>query len=200
MPFLLAEDNPDTLSYGYFELEGDIKKVTAIDLSKDGGLTPRIGSMVDRGRAVHGEHMPTKIIREGPKRPTPDVVFCWSMPLVNERFRQIVEALEPAIHQFFKVRILWIDGSLAAERYFLVVCNRIDSMHRELTTMRFKGILWEPVPGQDSYCVFDRSKIGGTHLWRDKHLISAPLVSNELAHRLASAEVTGIKLVEQREL
>jgi hypothetical protein len=197
--YLLGEDNPDTLSYGYKELDGDIGKVEAIDLSKDGGTTLRIGAMVNRGRPVHGDHMPTKIMREGQKRPTPDVVFTWSMPLVNDAFRETVERFEPAVHQFFPVDILWKDGSLAGKRYFLVVCNRLDSVHRDLTTMRFNGVLWEPVPGGNSHTVFDKSKFAGKHLWRDKHLISAPLLSNELAQALREAGITGIKLKEREE-
>lgn len=199
MAYLLGENNPDTLSYGYKEIDGDIRKVEAIDLSKDGGITPRIGSMVNRGRPVHGDHMPTKIMREGPERPTPDVVFAWSMPIVNDAFKEIVERFEPGVHQFFPVDILWQDGTLAGRRHFLVVCNRLDSMHRDLTTMRFKGVLWEPVPGGDSRAVFDRSKSAGKHLWRDKHLISAPLLSNELADALRQAGITGIDLIEQEE-
>nr|WP_296722382.1 DUF1629 domain-containing protein [Erythrobacter sp.] len=67
--------------------------------------------------------------------------------MVSDRFRHCVEMLEPGVHQFFRVDILWQDESFAAKRYFMVVCNRLDAIDRGLTTMRFKGVLWEPVTG-----------------------------------------------------
>lgn len=195
MPYRLSEHNTETLSYGHDALDGDIRRVEALDLSKDGGLTPRPGSMVDRGRPVHGDHMPTQVIRQGPKRPTPDFFFLWSMPVVSDAFKDTVERLEPQQHQFFPVDFRWRNGSLAGRRHFLVVCNRLDSVHRELTTMRFSGVLWRPEPGGTNRLVFDRSKCAGTHLWRDKHLISAPFVSDELAEALSWGSITGLNLI-----
>lgn len=90
---------------------------------------------------------PSTVIREGPKRETPELISCWSMHMVSDRFRHCVEMLEPGVHQFFRVDILWQDESFAAKRYFMVVCNRLDAIDRGLTTMRFKGVLWEPVTG-----------------------------------------------------
>ena len=157
-------------------------------------MSPRRGSMVNRGRAVHGEHIPSRVIREGPKRKTPEIISCWSMHMVSERFRHCVETLEPGVHQFFKVEILWLDGSFAAERYFMVVCNRLDAIDRGLTTMRLKGVLWEPVPGGTNEIVLDVDRCQGHHLWRDKHLISALFVSDELADALGRIGIAGMEL------
>lgn len=58
MPHFLYSVKNDELSYGFRELDGDIAKVAAIDLFKDGGVSPRRGSMVNRGRAVYSELIP----------------------------------------------------------------------------------------------------------------------------------------------
>lgn len=188
------------LSWEYRELDGDILRVEAIDQSKDGGVTLRRGAMVNRGPAVHPTHIPTRIRRGGPHRAMPDVDYAWAMPIVTEQFKDIVEKFEPIRHQFFPVDIMWADGALAGRRYFLIVCNRLDSVHRDHTTMRFNNALWEPVPGQSSKIVFDRKRFQGSHMWHDKHLISPPLISNDLANALQDAGIKGLDLRAQDEV
>ena len=153
--YILGEDNSDSLSYGYRDLDGDFSKIAAVDMSRDDGITPTVGSMANVGRLVDGEHMPTRIQREGPKRPTPDVVFNHSIPVVDEVFRNIVERFDPGAHQFFPVDIVWGDGSLAARKYFLVVGRRLDTVNRQLTTMERGKFFYKPVKDGDNRLVFD---------------------------------------------
>jgi hypothetical protein len=77
-------------------------------------------------------------------------------------------------------------GQFLEHRYFLVVCNRLDSLDRSQTTMvLFRGMMWRPAsdldpeelpPGTDRSAtpkmVFNAAQIGSAHLWFDKHLIA----------------------------
>ncbi|TJV04208.1 MAG: DUF1629 domain-containing protein, partial [Mesorhizobium sp.] len=63
---------------------------------------------------------------------------------VSGKFREVVEKLEPGLHQFVPVELLWKDGSHAASYFWFYPCNRIDGMDREQTTHEFreKSGLW----------------------------------------------------------
>lgn len=200
MVYGLSQDNPDKLSYGYKNLDGDTNKIDSPDLSQDEGRKvrgPGIGWLT-YGRPVNPDHVPTRILREGPHRFMPDVLWPYLVPTISDSVKNIIEKFEPDVHQFLPVDIIWKNGSLAGRRYVLVICRRLDSIHRGLSTMDFVPPLWRTGPNQRM--VFDRSKIGDAHLWRDKHLLtSAAFASNDLGEALRDAGVTGISLKQFEE-
>lgn len=199
-------------------LDGDFNKVDVIDRTPDGGKL--IGSLTS-GRPVNTTFMPTKMSWDDIDVEIPDFesALCIS---VSERARDLIELFDPDVHQFLPVDFYYGKTDKKQRRYFLIVCNRIDSMDHNKSTFVLKHILtttninvsfW--VPLQDlvrdgeshlipphlprdlkakSDFVASLAKIGARHLWFDKFTSAGPWLSDALAAAIVSAGLTGIKL------
>ena len=193
MVYFLSAEEGEIYSYGMKALDGDIKKIKPLDLTPDGGreILPIRGKF---GRPLEGDHIPTRVQIEGPKRKLTDLREGIGT-FVDASFRAEVEKLEPEVHQFFPVEFVWKDGSHACHRFWFVPCNRLDSIDRNATTFEFRGV-WVLDGSRDKKLVFSRSQIAGRHAWIDK-FISAPggvWISDELKQNLESAGITGMAL------
>ena len=193
-------------------LDGDPLKVEIADTTPDDGLYPTIGSTYSAtsGRPIKTEFVPTKIEWQD-SQPVPDVDQPFGMLSVPDKFKDIVEQIEPGVHQFLPVEFVDVDGSHLASRWFFIVCKRIDSVDREHSSMILtdKG-LWrsakqllrrnpEQIPpdfdvSAEPKLVFNLSQIGGAHAWCDKFLLHGWLISDQLAEALMRAELSGISL------
>lgn len=113
--------------------------------------------------------------------------------LVSGRMRDVIEALEPGVHQFQPVELIWKDGSHAADFFWFNICNRVDGMDREKTTHPFNeriGI-WSFVEGRKY--VVSLKQTAGFHAWIDSRLTSGSVfVSEDFKAAMAASEVTGI--------
>lgn len=197
--------------WGYYPavevLDGDLSQVNALNPVNDGGAgwSGRSG-----GVPVDGTHLPKRVKWNDPRgNPVPDFD---QTPMLNvsERARQLIESVEPKVHQFFPVEYLDRSGRPLESRFWFVICNRIDSLDREHTTMVLrKGRNWRPArdlarrgesipshidPNAPSKMVFSLKQIGGAHIWRDKHLDSgSEWISDTLAEAFRTAGLTGIE-------
>lgn len=192
-------------------LDGDIRAIRAVDQSDDGGMgSAGAGS----GRPVNPEHVPTRmqwLDRRHHAMPDFDRAHLLN---VSKRARDLIEAVEPGVHQFLPVTYVDVDGKFLEDRFFLMVGNRLDSIDRKHTTMVLSnGRMWIPAidlvrmnkplpPGADpnvpAKFVFSREQIGGRHLWMDKHMSAGPWLSDELAERLIETGMTGLRLSESK--
>ena len=129
------------------------------------------------------------MIRYTDKKPIPDWAQHQCMHMVSPAFKAIVEAIEPGIHQFIPVRYIGTHKVHLADMWFMVVCNRIDSIDRTHSTMRFDNY-WRDYPlGR---IVFNNAQIGTAHMWRDKFIMPAStFMSDEMGNALISANLTG---------
>jgi hypothetical protein len=132
---------------------------------------------------------------------------------VSERARNIIEQIEPGVHQFLPVKFADIKGHFLEDRYWFMVCNRLDSVDRAKTTMVLRGAQWviardlvrrgESIPAHidpnaTPRIVFDLSAIGASHIWVDKHIGNASgFVSELVAAALRDAGMTGVRLTKQ---
>ncbi len=184
---------------GHEELDGDYSKIEYVDTTfeRDGvGGTFEPGDL-HLGRAVKPDHVPTRIVRKGSKQTLPDVDWAVGMYFVNDRFKDVIERFEPGVHQFFPTDFLSKDGTLQAHMYFFNVCNRLDSVDRDLTTAELElGRTWRPDKG--GYLVFNLRQIGKHHIWHDKHVLKGLYVSDALHDALIEAGITGLEFIEQR--
>lgn len=198
MVYFLSHKNDETYSYGMKALDGDIKKIKPIDLTQDGGIEilPIRGKF---GRPLEAAHIPTKIQIDGPKRELADLREGLAL-FVDVKFKDVVETFEPGVHQFFPVEFVWKDGSHAADRFWFVPCNRLDSVDREQTTFEFRNI-WYLDGDPNKRLVFNRSQIGKRHVWMDKFISgsSGVWISSELKVALEAAGVTGMSLLSYDE-
>lgn len=195
MVYRIFPDYPGMHRYGMKHLDGDQRKVVAIDLAPDEAkILP--SNSIFAGRPVDTTHLPTKVQQAGPKRKfkdiSPDGLYT-----VSEKFREVVEGLEPGVHQFVPVEFVWKDGTHAAKRYWYFPCNRLDSVDREKTTEELvEGIRWRPTKKPNF--VFSRSQIGDCHLWRDKFMPPSygPFISNSLYEAFMEAGIEGLGVEE----
>lgn len=203
-------------AHGYYvdveALDGDPRQVRLVDDSPDGGLNPR-GRHFSAGRPVKTEHMPTRMRWLDRRRHgVPD--FDNGLVLnVSDRARALVERFEPGVHQFLPVEYVDVNDRHLENRWFLIVCNRLDSIDREHATMiLYRGLMWRPAsdllgsepdaipPGFDTdkpaKLVFNSAQVGAAHMWCDKHLSGGTFISDRLAGELKALGLTGIRLSE----
>lgn len=162
----------------------------------------------EAGVPLYGGALP-KVVRwdEPATNPPPDFD---SMPTMNvsERARQVIEAVEPGVHQFFPVDYIDRKDRLIETRYWFYVCNRRDTIHPTASNMLLNK--WgEYIPPLDAVrrgqelpphvdpklpgkFVLDASKIGGEHMWREPRAGGMRLMSDAMCKAIQDAGLTGI--------
>jgi hypothetical protein len=195
-------------------LDGDVHAITLLDQTPELGLRHAGSSgpqILDSGRAINPQHLPGTIQLGGP-RSVVDYEGRKGLLCISSAFKAVIDRLEPELHQFFPVRLVDKRGKHLADHWFWVVCNRIDSVDREHTSLIFREygrwVAPADLADDESPSGFDRSQpirlvfnlgqIGGAHFWRDKYLLPGDLYcSYEARDAIAEAELTGIRLLLQ---
>jgi hypothetical protein len=187
----LMSYRPKPDSYPLAEVaEGNAGELELEDMSPDGGIGLRIMRSFS-GRRARPESVP-KVIRWMSKRPLLDFEDALKHT-VSERFRALIEEIEPGVHQFEPIRFIAKDRSPLAEHWFWQICNRIDSVHEELSNWTFNGRKWRPPEKPEiPQMVLDLSKIGAAQFWHDKHVSAGSLVSDAAKTRIEAAGITGV--------
>lgn len=174
--------------------DGDLRKTEYTDRTKDVlsvGFDFPVGKK-RLGRALKPDNIPTKFRWGGAAKRMPDLMLTHSVMLASDKVRNIIEEMEPGVHQFFPLET-WAKGNKPAQRMYLMnSCNRLDSVDREKTT--------KPMRDQHSWCnekpgelVFNLSQIGGYKLWHDKHIFDNMYFVDEVKDAFEAANVTGAK-------
>jgi hypothetical protein len=194
------------------DLDGNFRAVYPRDV--DFSKYPNFAVLDDRshvrktefqqGLPVVPDHLP-KRIKWGHgelKKGIADLVKHHAIFIASDRFRRVVESLEPNVHQFVPVEITWTNGGTAIPYYFLYPCKRIDSVNEALTTYEANQYkdgpkTWSHRPG--GKLVFDLGKIGSTHMWLDRgyHNTDGIMVSETLKRALETEGLTGILYFER---
>ncbi|QDG76858.1 DUF1629 domain-containing protein [Labrenzia sp. PHM005] len=171
-------------------LDGNPRKIEYIDTTPEKGDNPLFepGDLYS-GRAVKGDHVPTRIEWSNKKHPPYDVFRLEGLIVVSDTVKDIIEELEPDVHQFFPIAVVYKDGSLARQMYFFNICNRLDTMDRERATVTFDRVFWRPETGDFA---FSKAAIGARHAWKDKHLSYGLFLSDAAKTRMEQSGVTGI--------
>lgn len=195
-------------------LDGDPQKIEVVDTTQDDGRF--LGKGLDAltsGRAIKSDFVPTRLQWRGMPKYLPDYHTPYGLLSVSDAFKQIVERVEPGVHQFFPVEYIDKRGQHLQHRWFMNVCNRIDSTDHEATKatgyVLHLGRAWareQDLPGADREkwrgvktsvnLVFSPDKIHNVHLWFDKHTKYGPFVSDELAEALEAADLKGVVLAK----
>lgn len=171
-------------------VDGNFGKTEYIDASDDGGAIVRNGSLY-AGRALKPDNIPTKVKREHPApQPLSDFYPCAGGFLVSDRFKALVEAFEPSVHQFFPVTVNSGSKHLGS-LYFFNMCNRIDGLD-------YDACIPPILPGQRVYSglsqpgekiVLSRRKIAGVHVWRDKRSTIEVFISDAFCAAMRAANL-----------
>jgi hypothetical protein len=114
--------------------------------------------------------------------------------LVDRKIKDVIDRFEPGVHQFFPMTIEQ-RGKVIAERFLIVICNRLDTLHRELCVPPLQpGRIYTPNRDGDDRRVFDLRRIGGRHAWHDKFAVGR-YVSDAVFDALQQAGVTGLGFI-----
>lgn len=190
--------------------DGDDRLIEVEDATPDGGLHFGHGRALVSGRRVITERIPKRLTATS-NGPIPDFGYQYHLNYVSDKFKSVVGAVEPGVHQFIPFQIVGAKKAVLADMWFMVVCNRLDSVDREHTTLVLDEVgMWLPGrevprdqwppnfdPNVKGKFVFSLAQIGNHHLWYDKHSIYGPYLSDELANALTAAGITGIDLRKQ---
>lgn len=191
-----------------WEGKGNPLRIPALQPANDGGVT---GDGHHAGLPVDGTNFPKWVRWSDPNgNPVPDFD---PIPYLNvsEKAKQVIESLEPGVHQYFPVEYQDKKGNFTGIRYWFVPCNRIDSVDREHSNMVLvDGLQWtppkdlvrrgEPLPpnvdaSRPAAFVFNLKAIGDRQIWRDKHIGGAAcLISDAMAELFKSEGLTGLRL------
>lgn len=158
------------------------------DATPDGGANLNNVTMF-AGRRIRPEAVPPNLTWFSKRTPTD---FQWTtLYSVSDRLRDLIEEIEPGIHQFEPLSLITKRGVLIDQRWFWQVCRRLDTVDSDKTTWRYRTF-WSPTENS-SRLVLDPVRAAGVHFWRDKHLIDPILLCSDLAKsRIEAAGMTGI--------
>jgi hypothetical protein len=164
------------------------------------------GSQVNSGRRIERQDVRLEATLYKPARVLPDAFPIGIVPIVNEKFRLLVESIEPRIHQFIPALLYRETGvPVATPHWVLSIVTTVDAVIPELSGL---SQLEPRVPGTKILAVgkladltVDRQKISGLHIWRcggqlPKHFF----FSDTLMDRIISAgieKIDGIHVAEE---
>jgi hypothetical protein len=172
-------------------LDGDIARVE-FDRTPDASVPRAPACRFSCGLPVVPDFVPTRMRWSHPRgHAIPD--FDRGLILnVSGRGRGLIEALEPAVHQFLAVTYHDRDGQWLEQRYFLIPCRRIDSVDLERSDLDPGAAEARAETMARSRIVFSLRRIGRTHLWHDTRLADGPFISEALAKALQASGMTGL--------
>jgi hypothetical protein len=191
----------------------DFINIEVEDATPDGGLYMNNGRALVSGRRITLDHVP-KQMKQDSAGVIPDYRRTLGFNCVTDTFKNVIEAIEPGVHQFIAFEVVGAGKKHIIKLWFMVVCNRLDSVDREHTTLvLYRGAMWmskneaprDQWPAHvnentQSRLVFNLKQIGDRHLWFDKHYPDQhPLASDKLVAALKAANVTGLSF-DRREV
>lgn len=149
------------------------------------------------GRRVKPESV-ARVIRRYTKRKLLDYEnqFVGS---VSARFRDLIEEIEPGVHQFLPLRVIGKDDELLEDRWTWIICNRLDSVDRERSTGELDRRVYGARKGVPFRLVFSLEAIGRAKFWRDKHYSIGRLATDEVKERLVAERITGVRFIHQEQ-
>jgi hypothetical protein len=138
---------------------------------------------------------PTKARLGGPHRRIYDIEVMWSLPLVSEAFRAVVESVESDMHQFFPVDCFWKNGEFAARRYFMNITVTLDAVDETRTTLDRNpyGGGWAFTKTADRL-FYSPAKIGDHHLWVERDIFLIISGSDTMREAFERAKLHGVEI------
>ena len=180
-------------------LDGDLRLVRLIDPTQDDGWIFNGVASYDVGRAVYPDHMPTRARREGaglniyPKR---DFHHMMGEPIMSAAARDLIEEMEPGMHQFFPVEVtIGKDDAPYGTYYKFVLGSRIDTLARDLSGPYNARGMCKGFGDPEGRVVLDTARIGGHHLWTEMFVSRPGWIwgSDAMVARLRASGLSGMK-------
>jgi hypothetical protein len=172
-------------------IDGDVKKIRVVDETPDGGGNIFPGS-TDAGRHIELHDIPTKVRVLGPRYPLLDFyAFSRNTLVVPQAFKDLIDELEPNVHQFFPLELQRAKKKVG-ERYWFIFGQRLDTLDfaasyppRDETGRQLAK------SERLAVHIFSIQKIGKAHAWVDR-VIGGQNFSSLLVDRIHSLGLTGL--------
>jgi hypothetical protein len=104
-------------------------------------------------------------------------------PCLSSEVRDMIETLEPGVHQFFPVEIYGVDGNIREpRRYLLNICQLVDAIvdgrYAVLNdgSRLYRASSLKPIK-------IRRKDVSNLHLWRDRRLAHQKLLVSDVLYR-----------------
>jgi len=134
--------------------------------------------------SVRAEDVPTKMKLRRVYKKLPCMFICSAPWVVCDQFRDLVEQLEPNVHQFFPIDILDLKDEVVGQRYVFNICKRLDALDEHNSDISWWGegkrLDGKPINGYGYASITPLGKlfvrqavIQGHHFWGDKWLPGA---------------------------
>jgi hypothetical protein len=130
----------------------------------------------------------------------PDFLTILHQYVVSNRFKNIVEGLEPEIHQFIPIKVRCGSGPLEASTYWIV--NVLKVINAELPSAEVARLTEiGKIASQEElkrslgrYTVIDRNLVAASHLWRTDYVSTSTdlYFSEELMRQMEEAKLRGL--------
>jgi hypothetical protein len=196
-------------STGKSFIDGDDRSIARVqwmnpdEIDKVSMLSPN--EKMTSGYKVDPTTVPKKIRWESMNRTPPEIHWFHSVLVISERMRNIIESFEPNVHQMLPVDLYRPKANDPFVRYYwLVVCNRIDSVDAKHTTFerlgRNKDGIWDLNRDPVKTIVFNRLAIAGRHMWLDPFIVNGLQLSNELGDALIAINPSGAVFTRRDEI
>lgn len=209
--------------YGLEAIDGSMSTVRAEDQAVDFGYKGQIAvNWFSYGRRISLDHLPTRwrVINSSGKPVArsridlPDLDSSNGATIVSQRFRDIVEGLEPGVHQFVPVSILFAGNEEETRPFYIMVaCRRVLlslDVGRTRPPMRQfpeRPELVKPDPAKPLHFfasgssttewapVFRRAAVEGLHLFCAADFENQHFVSDDLRQALEASGMRGMKFL-----
>ena len=170
--------------------------------------------LYDSAPLIHPERLPTKLFWEmNGKQPPSDCFSIFEHFVVSPRLRDMIEDLEPGVHEFFQVDLVHrLTKEPWPEPYwFLHIRNVIDGVIDELSEIKRIATRGPFSPSVESPAgvwstkghgtlVLRASEVGDKHLWRDVGSLIDKFGSDEFVKELEAREIKGIGVPKHYEM
>lgn len=165
-------------------------------------LFPKIGQWRQQGVWLPKDLLPDTARIVSAHKALPDYFSLAGLAFSN-RLKEVVESLEPGVHQFKEVSVNLRSGVTAADRYYAVVLGHMasDQVVLEQSTIEpntspsLARIRPPEARDQKRICI-DRSRSAGWHLWFAWDIYSRMIASNDLYSLMKREKITCFEYIE----
>ncbi len=197
-------------------VDGDFLKTTICDTETKAGKFWARYDAFETGFPIISTYLPTAMQKGGP-RMIHDYDGLGAVKVISNKFKMLIENIEPDVHQFFPLQMLDRKKNFLADHWIWNICNRVDSVDRENTNAflyeydhgfmkkwrRYNDPFAPPAPegvnpDDPVNFVFNNSQIDGYHFWRDPYrtLMNQIYVSDIAHEMLIENQINNIYFIE----
>jgi hypothetical protein len=167
---------------------------------------PRLGQWTKQGVHIPTELLPASGQVTSSHKTLPDHFSLGGLGF-SQRLKDLVEELEPRVHQFKEVPLAYATGQPVPGKYYAVVLGHmannqvVTSLSTiEANTSTALSLIRIPTTKDQNRICIDRSASPGWHMWYAWDIYSKILISNELYARMMSAQIASFDFIEMREI